>query len=163
MDVLAAAAMGSEQTTAATVPTAAPAPMETASPTGSKRPTTGGRETKAKAPKKVLTKEKKVVEAAKQQGRRKNLKERKDATTVAHQVRVAAQLAWDMQAKANTQVGLPLGLAEAMLYIKQERIFGVTPPVLSVSSVSSHMCPGTPSACAQVHAASRFASGAAPV
>jgi hypothetical protein len=39
--------------------------METASPAGSKRAATGGRETKAKAPKKLLAKEEKCVEAAK--------------------------------------------------------------------------------------------------
>jgi hypothetical protein len=46
-----------------------------------------------------------------------------------------------MQLKANTQVGLHTGLEEAMLYVKQERILGVSPPASSVSSISSQMHP----------------------
>jgi hypothetical protein len=49
-----------------------------------------------------------------------------------------------------------------MLFVKQERIVGVAPPALSVSSVSSQLHPGTP-APSQVHEVSRFASGTAPV
>jgi hypothetical protein len=80
--------------------------METTSPASLKHAATGGRETKAKAPNKVSAKEEKGVKTAKRQGRCKNLKERKDATVVAHQLRVAAQLAWEMQVKANTQACL---------------------------------------------------------
>ena len=54
--------------------------------------------------------------------------------------------------------------AEAILYVKQERLVGVAPPASSVSSVDSQMPrqlgPGTPSPGPHVHAASRFASGA---
>jgi hypothetical protein len=55
------------------------------------------------------------------------------------------------------------GLTEVMLYIKQERILGVVPPALSVSSLSSQMRPGMSIPCVRVHTASRFASGPAPV
>jgi hypothetical protein len=105
----------------------------------------------------MLTKEEKGVQAGKRWGRRMNLKERKDGAMV------AAQMAWAIEAKANDQVGLHPGLAEAMLYVKQERIVAIAPSPSSVSSVSSLMRPGMPSARAQVLAASRFASGAAPV
>jgi hypothetical protein len=100
-DILAATTMESKQTAApASAQAAALALMETTSPTGSKRVGAGGRKTKAKAPKKVLAKEEKDVEAAKGWGRRKNLKERKDASAVARQVRVAAQLADKMRRPA---------------------------------------------------------------
>jgi beta-phosphoglucomutase-like phosphatase (HAD superfamily) len=111
----------------------------------------------------MLTKEEKGVAAAKRWGRRMNLKGRKDRTMVAQQAMVATQMAWEIEAKANDQVGLYPGLAEAMLSVKQERIVAISPSPSSVSSVSSLMRPGTPSARAQVLAASRFASGAAPV
>jgi hypothetical protein len=67
-----------------------------------------------------------------------------------------------MQVKVGAHVGLHPGLAVAMLFFKQERIMGVAPPASLVGSVSSQLRPGTP-APSQVHAASRFASGAAPV
>ena len=68
-----------------------------------------------------------------------------------------------MQVKAGVaQVGLHPSLAEAYMLVKREGIAGVAPPASSVSSVSSQLRPGTP-APLQVHAASRFASGVAPV
>jgi hypothetical protein len=36
-------------------------------------------------------------------------------------------MAWQMQVKANAQVGLHTGLAKAMLYVKQERILSAAP------------------------------------
>jgi hypothetical protein len=41
---------------------------------------------------------------------------------------VAAHFVWELQEKGNTQVGMPPGLAEAMLYVKKGRIVGVAPP-----------------------------------
>jgi hypothetical protein len=125
--------MESEKTTAATAPNTAPettlagtpCPMETSSPAGSKR---GSRETTTKAPKNVLMKKEKGIEATKRRGGRKNLNERKDAAAVAQQVKVDAQAVWEMQAKDNPQVVLPPSLAEAMLYVKKGRIVGVAPP-----------------------------------
>jgi hypothetical protein len=59
--------------------------MEAASPASSKCATTGGHEAKPEAPKKLLPKEEKGIEAAKRRGMRKNLKDRKDAAAAAQQ------------------------------------------------------------------------------
>jgi hypothetical protein len=111
--------------------------MEIASPAGSKCAANGGQEAKPKAPKKLLSKEEKGVQAAKRRGRRKNLKKRNAAAAAAQQAQVAAQMAWQMQVKANAHVGLHPGHAEVMLFVKQERTLGVAPSASSVSSVSS--------------------------
>jgi hypothetical protein len=121
------------------------------------------REAKPKAAKKVLSKEEKGVETAKRRGQRKNLKESNAAAAAAQHVEVTQHIAWQVQLKAGAaQVGLRPSLAEAMLLVKQEWIIGVALPTLSVSSLSSQLCPGMP-APLQVHTASRFASGTAPV
>jgi hypothetical protein len=67
--------------------------METTSPAGSKCATTGGREAKPKAPKKLPSKEEKDIEAAKRRGKRRNMKERKDATAATQQAQVVAEMA----------------------------------------------------------------------
>jgi hypothetical protein len=86
------------------------APMEGASPAKSKRAATGGREAKPKAPKKLLSKEKKGVEATKRRGRHKNLKERNATVATAQEAQAAAQMVWQMQVKADVHVGLHHGL-----------------------------------------------------
>jgi hypothetical protein len=98
MDLLVAAAtMESEVTLPATAPDSPiatiRASMETASPAGSKRASNGGQEAKPKAPKKFLSKEDTIIQAAKRCGRCKNLKEMNAAAAAVHQPHVAAQLA----------------------------------------------------------------------
>jgi hypothetical protein len=55
-----------------------------------------------------------------------------------------------------------MGLGEAMLFVKQERILGIAPLASSVSLVSSHLHPRM-HVPYQVHAASRFATDAETV
>jgi hypothetical protein len=42
-------------------------------------------------------------------------------------------MAWQMQVKANAHIGLHTGLAEAIFFVKQERILCVAPLASSVS------------------------------
>jgi hypothetical protein len=97
---------------------------------GSKRTTSADDDKKAKVPKKLLSREEKSVQAAKRRGRRANLK-------LKQKQQVAATLAFQMQVNANAHVRLPTTMAEAMLYIKQERIIANALPAPQDSSVSS--------------------------
>ncbi|KAK1683872.1 hypothetical protein QYE76_044720 [Lolium multiflorum] len=143
MDVLvvAATSMDAKQTLAPAAPPHSPvattiATMEAASPA----------EAKPKAAKKMLSKEEKIVEAAKRRGRRKNLKEKTAAA--------ANQQAWQMQMKADVaQVALHLSLAEAYMLVKREGIAGVAPPASSV----------LPLPCRSPRVAVRLGRGVAPV
>jgi hypothetical protein len=116
MDVpVAAATMDSEETLAATTPDSPIATttvaMETASPAGSNHAATSGREAKPKAPKKLLSKEKKGVETAKRHGRRKNLKKRNAAAAAVLQAG-RSEMAWQMQVKACAHVDLHPSLTD---------------------------------------------------
>ncbi|KAK1699490.1 hypothetical protein QYE76_016187 [Lolium multiflorum] len=127
--------------------------MEGAAPAEAKRAATSvGREAKPKVAKKVLSKEEKVIEAAKRRCRRKNQKNKTAA--------VANQQAG--RCRSAGRASSPPSDLSGGLHARQERgIAGVAPPA-SVSSVSSQLRPGTP-APLQVHPALRFVSGLPPV
>jgi hypothetical protein len=98
------------------------------------------------------------------------LKEKQRHEAAGEAIRVAAfTLPYQMQAIANAHRRLPPAtMAEAMLFIKQERIVAgdiPTPQVSSISFVSfqarpSILPPATLSAGMQVHSPSRFAASA---
>jgi predicted AAA+ superfamily ATPase len=113
-----------------------PVGQDTAPTAGSKCVISAGCETKLKVPKKVLTKEEKLVQTKKRWDRSANARPRETQQAIDAATRVAASIVLDMEAKANAHVRLVTVVVEAMLLTKQEGISNHAPPSSSVSSVS---------------------------